>query len=150
MSSLGVIGGRLSSAERDRIRAYMRDPEQMAFFHVVPSETGLGRTIWVSQNEAYPAVLVAANPGRQVHPPDNALIVGFGEKTPFLDLNEWLNRNRDLLAALAAQELDVADFYEGMERVAGAPGEMVNVPRRLTGLPMVVYCSPRMLRMTCG
>jgi hypothetical protein len=73
----------------------------MAFFHVVPSETGVSRTIWVSQDESYPALLVSPTPGRLIDPPDDALVVGFDEATPYTDVNEWLADNRHLLRPLA-------------------------------------------------
>ena len=56
-TEVGTSG--LSRAARQRIRSYARRPGQMAFFHVVPTETGLSRTIWVSQNDDYPAVFIS-------------------------------------------------------------------------------------------
>lgn len=108
---------RLTPEDRERILGYIRNPEQMAFFHVVPAETGLSRTIWVSQNDQYPAVLVSPVEGRLVHPPEAVLVVGFDEVTPFPDVNEWLASNRHLLPALASQEIDVGHFYDGMRSI---------------------------------
>jgi hypothetical protein len=108
-----IADTQLSNMKRG-ILAYARSPEQMAFFHVVPSETGISRTIWVSQNEAYPVLIVSLRPGRLIDPPDDALVVGFDEMTPFPDVNEWLARNRHLLPPLARQETDIGDFYDGL------------------------------------
>jgi hypothetical protein len=104
----------LSPEARQRIRAYALTPDQMAFFHVVPGETGLSHTIWASQSEAYPVLLVSPGPGRLVVPPPDVLVVSFDETTPFPDVNEWLADNRHLLAPLARQEIDVGDFYDRM------------------------------------
>jgi hypothetical protein len=113
------------------------------FFHVVPSETGLTRTIWLSESEKYPVVIVHPEPGRHVHITAECHVVGFDEETPFPDLNEWLRLNRALLAPLAAQEIDAFDFYDEMKPVRpSALTEMVNLPAKRTGLPMMVYCSP--------
>jgi hypothetical protein len=106
----------LSWDAKQRIRAYALSPGQMAFFHVVPAETGLSRTIWVSQNDDYRALLVSPAPGRLIDPPPDTLIVGFDEETPFSDVNEWLADNRDLLPPLARQDIDVGHFYDGMRK----------------------------------
>ena len=116
MQSTGIAKTGLSPAMKQRILGYARNPEQMAFFHAVPFETGISCTIWVSQNEDYPALLVSSTPGRLIDPPDDALVVGFDETTPYTDVNEWLADNHHLLAALARQEIDVGGFYDGMKR----------------------------------
>src|SRR5271166_187384 len=101
MQATGVTATGLSPTMKQRILGYAQNPEQMAFFHAVPSETGLSRTIWVSQNEDYPALLVSPTPGRRIEPAADALVVGFGETTPYTDVNEWLADNHHLLAPLA-------------------------------------------------
>ena len=116
MQATEIATSGLSPEAKQRIRTYARDPGQMAFFHVVPAETWLSRTIWVSQNQDYPALLVSSTPGRLIDPPDDALVVGFDETTPFPDVNEWLADNRGLLPPLARQEIDVGDFYDGMQK----------------------------------
>ncbi len=116
MQSTGIPRTGLSPAMKQRILGYARNPEQMAFFHAVPSETGISRTIWVSQNDDYPALLVSSTPGRLIDPPDDTLVVGFDETTPYTDVNEWLADNHDLLAPLARQEIDVGGYYDGMKR----------------------------------
>jgi hypothetical protein len=114
VKELSGIG--LSPDARQRIRAYTQSEEQMAFFHVVPAETGLSRTIWVSQNEDYPALLISPVPGRLICPPPDVIVVGFEETTPFSDVNEWLANNRPLLSPLARQEIDVGHFYDRMRK----------------------------------
>jgi hypothetical protein len=116
MPSSDLATSGLSVEAKQRIRLYACRPDQMAFFHVVPSETGLSRTIWVSQNQLYPALIISPAIGRAVEPPDDAVIVALDEAAPFDDVNEWLRDNRDLLSALARQEIDVGDFYDGMHR----------------------------------
>lgn len=106
----------LSRDAKQRIRTYAQNPAQMAFFHVVPAETGLSRTIWVSQSDDYPALLISPTPGRLIDPPPDALVVGLDETTPFPDVNEWLVNNRHLLLPLARQEIDVGHFYDGMQK----------------------------------
>jgi hypothetical protein len=106
----------------------------MAFVHVVPTKTGLSRTIWVSQSERYPYLLVNPHPGRAVHPPPDVLVVGHKDQTPFADVNIGLQANRQLLPPLANQEIDIGHFHDEMVKF-GALTEIVNVPRRL---PMVV------------
>jgi hypothetical protein len=120
---------------KEQVRRYAERPQQHAFVHVVPAETGLSRTIWVSQSETYPAFLVARKPGRQIHPPKDVQVYGLGETTPFDDVNTWLENNRHLLPLLAAQEIDIGHFYDGMVRSpASALQEMVTLPRCETRL----------------
>jgi len=126
-----------------RIRSYALNPEQRAFVHVVPAETGLTRTIWVSQSDRYPALLVNPQQGRVIHPPQDIVVMGFNDTTPFADVNAWLQKNRHLLAPLSAQDIDIGHFYDEMIPVDARLTEMVNLPRRESLLPMVVYCSPR-------
>jgi hypothetical protein len=116
MAATNIAAAGLSPAMKQRIPGYARNPEQMAFFHVVPSETGISRTIWVSQSEAYPALLLSPAPGRMIDPPADALVVSFDETTPYADVNDWLADNHHLLPALARQEIDVGEFYDGMKR----------------------------------
>lgn len=116
MQATEITAPSLSQEARQRIRAYAQRPGQMAFFHVVPTETGLGRTIWVSQNDAYPALLVSPTPGRLIDSPQDVLVVGFDETTPFPDVNAWLAKNRGLLLPLARQAIDVGHFYDGLQQ----------------------------------
>ena len=111
-----LVTANLSDTDKRRIRAYAGRTEQMAFFHVVPGETGLERTIWLTQSDAYPALLVSPSPGRFVAPPRDVLVFGFDETTPYRDVNAWLAVNRHLLLPLARQEIDVGDFYDGMRK----------------------------------
>jgi hypothetical protein len=120
MQTTSIAATSLSPVTRQQILAYARSSEQMAFFHAVPSETGISRTIWLSQNEDYPAMLVSPRPGRLIDPPDDALVVGFDEATPFADVNEWLDNNRQLLEPLSRQQIDVGDFYDGMKQPRSA------------------------------
>ena len=106
----------LSLADRQCIHAYIQNPQQTVFLHVGPAETGLSRTIWLSQNENCPALLVSPAPGRLNHPPKDVLVVGLKENTPFADVNEWLSINRHLFLPLAKQELDVGHFYDRMKK----------------------------------
>ena len=48
---------------RERMLAYARDPEQVGFTALRPEETGLDRTIFVSEWDEYPALIVDACPG---------------------------------------------------------------------------------------
>jgi len=89
MQSTGIAKTGLSPAMKQRILGYARNSEQMAFFHAVPSETGISRTIWVSQSEDYPALLVSSTPGRLIDPPDDALVVGFDETSAPLPTSSW-------------------------------------------------------------
>jgi len=114
MQANDIALSRLSPRDRRRIRAYALDPGQMAFFHVVPTESGLERTLWVSQNDTYPVLLVSPTGGRMAAPPEDVLVFGFEETTPFPDVNEWLVQNRHLLPPLARQEIDVGQFYDSM------------------------------------
>jgi len=133
--------------EADRSRRYALEPRQHAFVHVVPSETGLSRTIWVSQSEKYPALLVSPHTGRASNPPRDVVAVGLDEDTPFAEVNAWLRNNRHLLKPLAAQDIDIGHLYDEMTPLGKrAFTAMVNLPRRITALPMVVWCSPRNAR----
>lgn len=114
MQTTEVAASGLPQSAKQRIRLYALRPGQMAFFHVVPTETGLTRTIWVSQNDDYPALLISPKPGRRIAPPADGIVVGFDETTPFSDVNAWLADNRHLLLPLARQEIDVGHFYDGM------------------------------------
>jgi len=118
MQATEVGTSRLSPAAKRRIHTYASRPDQMAFFHVVPSETGLDRTIWVSQNDDYPALLVSPTAGRLTDPPPDVLVVGFDETTPYSDVNGWLADNHHLLLPLARQEIDVGHFYDEMRKRA--------------------------------
>jgi hypothetical protein len=134
-------------AAAERLRSYALRPDQQAFVHVVPAETGLARTIWVSQSENYPALLVNPRIGRVVHPPHDVLVVAFDEDTRFGEVNTWLRHNRHLLKPLAEQDIDIGHFYDQMVPLGkDAVTEMVNLPRRISSLPMVIYCSPRNAR----
>ena len=120
MQATELATSRLSEETRRRIRGYVRQPGQMAFFHVVPSETGLDRTRWVSQNDACLALLVSPAPGRLVDPPPDVLVIGFDETAPFPNVEAWLANNRHLLLPLARQEIDVGHFYDGMRKLGSS------------------------------
>jgi len=127
------------------VRKYAASPDQQAFVHVTPQETGLTRTIWVSQSDRYPVLLVARQTGRIVHPPPQVQVIGFEQTSDYDDVNCWLRLNHDLLEPLADQEIDIGHFYDRMvPNAVSQLAEMVNLPRRESLLPMVVRCSPRL------
>jgi len=137
---------RSSDKFKRSILAHAADPEQMVFAHLSPEETGLSRTIWVSEDGKFPYVIVAKStkPVRWVTP-ENGVVVPFnGTIIQYDDVNTWLEKNRKLLPLLANGTIDIVDFYEKMVVFTKSRQlhEMVKASARRWNLPYDVYCSP--------
>ncbi|HVC60346.1 MAG TPA: hypothetical protein VND19_08320 [Acetobacteraceae bacterium] len=106
----------LSQGARQRIHACARRPQQMLFLHVVPAETGFGRTIWFSRNDDCPASLITPALGRPIDLPADVLVGGFDQTTSHPAASAWLTDNRHLPPPLARQEVDAGHFYDGRHK----------------------------------
>ena len=75
------------------------------------------------------------------------MAVALDEDTPFDEVNAWLRSNRHLLRPLAGQYIDIGHFYDEHDSAPeGRIDRNGQLPRRITALPMVVWCSPRNAR----
>ena len=118
----------------------------MVFAVVVPKESGLSRSVWVSQRKAYPYIVVAARTGTIAWPvrKDIALRLDSNE-CPYADVKSWIQQNRDLLLKLSAEDISLKEFYENMVKFDNNQFlvEMANIKPEQSGVPYDLNCMPR-------
>lgn len=113
------MSDREASEWSEQVLAIARE-SQSDFTALRPSETGLSTTVYASERDDYPAVIIDSQPGMHFAPSPGSRAFKIGEPTEDAMVDRWLVMNRDVLRLYAGGEIDTRDFYQRMRPLRSA------------------------------
>jgi hypothetical protein len=139
---LGRSEGDDRIAWEERMLARARDTSSPGFDNLPPLETGLSRTVYVSENPDYEAFIIDAQEGDYLVPSPGSRAYKFGEKTGDPEADQWLDLNLDVLTRYCSGEYDAHDLLKGLKPLPSDLGEMAGWHKDLFGCPVAFWIRP--------
>jgi hypothetical protein len=93
---------------------------QSEFTALLPAETGLPVTVYASERDDYPALIVDSQPGVHYVPSPGSLAYEIGDRIDDRTVDRWANENVEALRDYANGKFDTIEFYKRMQPVRSA------------------------------
>lgn len=80
-----------------------------------PDVTGLDKTIYASEDEDFPTVIIDSRLGKYFSPTDDAVALAFGENSGDTKIDDWLRVNTNTLISFCHGKYDSIDLYANLK-----------------------------------
>ena len=100
---------------RAKMLAVAMDSESM-FTAIQPHESGLDQTIYVSESNHHPVVVIDTRAGKHFAPDETGIVITIGEMSGLQRIDQWLETNVEALRDYCNGDFDTIDFFKAMRR----------------------------------